>query len=172
MLQKELADFFISINVRGILTCLGIRRTNSSVDQELPPERQQLMVAFNRLYTLLSEDQLKNNPNPPMLTVGARAMTKHIQRQSGGYWGNFNGLSEKQRNDHANAKMKRILDEVIWINIHTLSATTAQQIILEVRQALGYGARWDVMSEFKGLTEPQLEGSNAKKEKANKSSPN
>ena len=80
MLQKELADFFISIGVRGILTCLGIRKTNSSVDLELPPERQQLMVAFNRLYTLLSEDQLKNNPNPPMLTVGARAMTKHIQR--------------------------------------------------------------------------------------------
>ena len=102
MLQKELADFFISIGVRGILTCLGIRKTNSSVDLELPPERQQLMVAFNRLYTLLSEDQLKNNPNPPMLTVGARAMTKHIQRQSGGYWGDFNGYTEKQRNDYAN----------------------------------------------------------------------
>ena len=40
MLQKELADFFISIGVRGILTCLGIRKTNSSVDLELPPERQ------------------------------------------------------------------------------------------------------------------------------------
>lgn len=55
---------------------------------------------------------------------------------------------------------------MIWINIHTLSKTTAYQVILEVRQYVGYGARWDVNYDFKGLTEPQMEGQNAKKEKA------
>ena len=101
-----------------------------------------------------------------MLTVGARAMTKHVQRASGSYWGSINGLNEKQRNDQANFKIRQILDEVVWINIHTLSKTTAFQVILEVRQGVGYGARWDVNYDFKGLTEPQKEDQNAKKKKS------
>jgi len=70
-----------------------------------------------------------------MLTVGARSMTKHSQRQSGDFWGGINGLNEQQRNENANFKIRQILSEVIWINIHTLSKTTSYQVILEVRQS-------------------------------------
>ena len=55
MLQKELTDFLVTIGTRGILTCLGVRKTSSSVDYELLPDRQQLILQFNRLYTLLTE---------------------------------------------------------------------------------------------------------------------
>ena len=89
-----------------------------------------------------------------MLTVGARAMTKHIQRKSGDFWGTVEGLNEQQRNENANFKIKSMLNEVIWINIHTLSKTTSYQVILEVRNGQGYGARWDCNYDFKGLIEP------------------
>lgn len=46
----------------------------------------------------------------------------------------------------------------------TLSRSTADQIIVEVRQSEGFGARWDVSYPFKGLIEPQIEGANAKKQ--------
>ena len=106
MLKGELTDFFVNIQARGILTCLGVRKTESSVDHELPPDRPQIILQFNRLYTLLTEAQLANNPNPPMLTVGARAMTKHVQRASGSFWGTINGLNESQRNENANFKIR------------------------------------------------------------------
>ena len=51
----------------------------------------------------------------------------------------------------------------------TLSRTTADQIIVEVRQSEGFGARWDVNYPFKGLIEPQIEGANAKKQNQPKS---
>ena len=38
-LRKELTDFFVALQPRGILTCLGVRRTSSSIDEELPPEK-------------------------------------------------------------------------------------------------------------------------------------
>lgn len=100
-----------------------------------------------------------------MLSVGARAMTKHIQRKSGSFWGTVEGLNEQQRNENANFKIKSMLNEAVWINIHTLSKTTSYQVIVEVRTSLGYGARWDCNYDFKGLMEPQQEGLNNKKEK-------
>ena len=51
----------------------------------------------------------------------------------------------------------------------TLSRTTADQIIVEVRQSEGFGARWDVNYPLKGLIEPQIEGANAKKQNQPKS---
>mmetsp|Transcript_41573 Transcript_41573/g.54745 ORF Transcript_41573/g.54745 Transcript_41573/m.54745 type:complete len:80 (+) Transcript_41573:451-690(+) len=37
--MQELTDFMVALQPRGILTCLGVRHTNSSVDTELPPEK-------------------------------------------------------------------------------------------------------------------------------------
>ena len=56
LLIKELTDFFFALQPRGILTCLGVRRTNSSTDDELLPEKIHLINQFNRLYTTLTED--------------------------------------------------------------------------------------------------------------------
>ena len=55
-LQKELADFFYMIQPRGIATCLGLRKTPSSIDEELPPIMNQLILQFNRMYTVLTEE--------------------------------------------------------------------------------------------------------------------
>ena len=166
-LQKELTDFFVALQPRGLLTCLGVRRTNSSIDEELPPEKNQLILQFNRLYTLLTDEQLSGNQNPPILTVGARAIQKHMNRANGAFWGPLFGKSDKKRNEQANKKIRELFSRITWINIHTLSRTTAEQIIVELRQSEGFGGRWDVNFTFKGLIEPQIEGANAKKQGQN-----
>ena len=163
-LKRELTDFFVALQPRGILTCLGVRRTNSSIDEELPPEKNQLILQFNRLHTVLTDEQLCGNSNPPILTVGARAIQKHMMRANGAFWGPLFGKSDKKRNDQANKKIRELFARITWINVLTLSRATADQIIVEVRQSEGFGARWDVNYPFKGLIEPQIEGANAKKQ--------
>ena len=98
-LKRELTDFFVALQPRGILTCLGVRRTNSSIDEELPPEKNQLILQFNRLHTVLTDEQLCGNSNPPILTVGARAIQKHLMRANGAFWGPLFGKSDKKRNE-------------------------------------------------------------------------
>jgi len=73
-LQKEFADLLQLMGARGFLTCLGIRKTVSSQDIELPPDKQQMLCSFNRLFTILSPEELCCTTNPPLLTVGARAI--------------------------------------------------------------------------------------------------
>jgi hypothetical protein len=141
-----------------------VRRTSSSVDEELPPEKNQLILQFNRLYTVLTDEQLDGNQNPPILTVGARAIQKHMNRPNGSFWGPLTGKSDKKRNEQANRKIRELFSRVSWINVHTLSRTTANEIIVEIRQSKGFGARWDTCFNFKGLIEPQVEGANAKKQ--------
>jgi len=135
--------------------CLGVRKTKGSQDKNLPPDRACLVDGFTRLYTILSEEELRRNlHNPSQLTIGARAMQKHAHRSSEGFWGQQNGLSEKQRNENSLKTLNTMLDECIWINIHTFNPKTVQ-IILEVRESKGYGARWGVIDcEFRGLVEP------------------
>jgi hypothetical protein len=43
-LQKEIEDFLMSMEQRGVLTCLGVRKTSSSVDTCLPPDKHQLLL--------------------------------------------------------------------------------------------------------------------------------
>ena len=90
-------------------------------------------------------------------------MQKHAPRSSEGYWGPQSGLNDKQRNDNALKTINKILDECVWINIHTLN-TKNTTLMLEVREAKGYGARWALdLNEFRGLVEPQIEGGHDKK---------
>ena len=152
--MQELTDFLIALQPRGILTCLGVRRTSSSVDEELPPEKNQLILQFNRLYTLLTDEQLIGNQNPPILTVGARAIQKHLNRANGAFWGPLTGKSDKKRNEQANRKIRELFSRVTFMNVHTLSRTTADQKIVEIRTPEGFGARWDTDYSFKGLIEP------------------
>ncbi len=84
-------------------------------------------------------------------------MQKHAPRSSEGYWGEHNGLTEKQRNENSLRIMNRLLDECIWINVHTFNQKSVQ-VILEVRDTKGYGGRWTIECEFRGLVEPQIEG--------------
>jgi len=51
-----------------------MRKTVGSSDVGLPPDRTKLLESFNRLYTILTEEEFSRNPNPSLLTQGARAM--------------------------------------------------------------------------------------------------
>lgn len=61
-------------------------------------------------------------------------------------------------------KIKEILNNVCWVNIHTLGRSSTV-ITVEVRTETGYGARWDIPADFRGLVEPQNVDLNAKKNK-------
>lgn len=90
-----------------------------------------------------------------------------MNRANGAFWGPLFGKSDKKRNEQASKKIRELFSRITWINIHTLSRTTAEQIIVELRQSEGFGGRWDVNFTFKGLIEPQIEGANAKKQGQN-----
>lgn len=80
VLQKLICDFLVSIEPRGFLCCLGVRRTVGSYENCLPPDRRDLEYMFNKLNKILPEKDYYDNPNPPILTVGARALQKHASR--------------------------------------------------------------------------------------------
>jgi len=79
--------------------CLGIRQTIASQNSVLPPLKDDLVEMASRLNKPLTEEELNCNPNPSILTVGARAIQKHAARQSpnSSYWvekGSMNGMTE------------------------------------------------------------------------------
>lgn len=102
--------------------------------------------------------------NAPLLTVGARACQKHAVRRKPGesFWGPHQGITEKQRNQIADRKIKSLLDNAVWLSLVTLTKSSAQ-VLVEVRIEEGYGARWDVNYTFRGLLEPQDDSLNRKK---------
>ena len=53
----------------------------------------------------------------------------------------------------ADEKIKDILAKAVWVNLITL-AKNQTQVFLEVRIQEGYGARWGVDYDFRGLLEP------------------
>lgn len=139
----------LSLGVRGVLTCLGIRRTQGSVNSYLPPTREALVRAFKQRHT---KEESKNST----LTVGARALTKHYHRSSEGFWGKSKG-SEDERNALAENILERLLNECVWINVHCLPS---EEPVVEVRVSEGYGARWFIKKQngFRGFLEPMMEG--------------
>ncbi|CAI5725306.1 unnamed protein product [Peronospora destructor] len=71
----------------------------------------------------------RHTPSEP-LTVGARAFSKHCARSSNG------------------------CETATWKNIHSLPHAHAT---MEIRNALGYGARWDAETQmFRGFLEPPM----------------
>jgi hypothetical protein len=82
--QSELFDTFFSgfldnFGDRGILTLLGMRQTQGSLNTHLPPDVSILVNNFSDLQT-------KNSPKSvSILTVGARALCKHSHRASDVY---------------------------------------------------------------------------------------
>ena len=122
-------DFLLNVGPRGVLTMLGQRKTPGS--QDIPwPSIYELTESFNRPHTVLTEEQKQSRKNPPsQLTVGARALTKHCNRSSEGFWGKFRG-TEHQKNADANAKLEEIVKNCVWINVHIIVHT---EIIVECR---------------------------------------
>ena len=130
------------LGFRGILDLLGMKQTVGSVDM-LPPSLSTLWESFQR----------KHKPNAE-LSCGARALSKHCHRDSTSQWWGTSTGSESNKNEHANQVLDKILTDAVWINIHLLPHDVK---VLEVRNQLGYGARWsyDGMM-FRGFLEPQM----------------
>ena len=158
-LQKEICEFLCSLQPSGFLTCLGVRRTVGSQDTVLPPERAEIEHMVNRLNKPLTEEEMRSNPNPSVLTVGGRALQKHAARQSpnASFWigsgESLNGMTELEKNHKAEQVIGGLIDTCQWINIHTLHQNSAV-FVLEIRDALGFGARWEIQGAFRGLIEP------------------
>ncbi|KAF1323481.1 hypothetical protein FI667_g10510, partial [Globisporangium splendens] len=126
---------------RGVLTLLGFRHTAGS--RNVPPlTRVQCLQSFTQIHGKVT------------LTVGARAFTKHCQRSADGWWGELKG-NDAAKNQIALTKVLEILDTAVWKNIHSLPHA---QVTMELRNALGYGARWTAEDQaFRGFLEPQME---------------
>jgi hypothetical protein len=138
----RLASIVQRLEIRGILSLLGVRTTTGSLDR-LPPSRASLLASFS----------IRNSTSgSSKLTTGARALTKHSIRCATSWWGDTNG-GEEYRNALALRAVQCILDNAAWINMHLLPHSVE---ILEVRHTNGYGARWTADgSFFRGFLEPQ-----------------
>ncbi|CAI5729861.1 unnamed protein product [Hyaloperonospora brassicae] len=126
---------------RGILTLLGFQQTVGS--RNVPPLTLcQCLAAFTQRHT----------PNEPLM-VGARAFSKHCARSASGWWGTLEG-NDHAKNARAEKKVRELLACATWKNIHCLPHAHAT---MEIRNALGYGARWDAETQtFRGFLEPPM----------------
>ncbi|KAJ3272268.1 hypothetical protein HDV01_005807 [Terramyces sp. JEL0728] len=126
---------------------LGIRKTVGSIDTMFPPSLNQLLDAFEQ-------------PHSPAdtLTVGSRALSKHVHRSSSGWYGvtRYSGTRD-EKNQAAVQLIRRMIDNAVWLNIHSLPH---EVYVLEIRVTEGYGARWTCVPEirFRGFLEPMMEG--------------
>ncbi len=80
----------------------------------------------------------------------------------------------QEKNDTADKKLQQLLNDVCWVNIHYLPHSL---LVFEIRNRLGYGARWtadgtvrmtclcllcglsadmSLPQEFRGFLEPQM----------------
>jgi hypothetical protein len=136
------------------LTILGLRKTTGS--QEIPwPSVNALKEGFNKPHTVLSAEEILRSKKiiPSKLSVGARALCKHAHRSSEGFWGEPRG-TETLKNEHAGLKAEQILNECVWINVHSLPQN---EFIIECRVEQGYGIRWTIKGAgFRGFLEPQM----------------
>ena len=139
---KVVTSFIEKLGVKGLLVLLGVRHTVGSTEN-FPPDKTVLIKSFNK----------KHNPNAN-LTVGARALSKHVHRDhSAGWWGELKG-SEEEKNEQSLKVLFRILNDAAWINIHSIAGELK---VLEVRCSEGYGARWTCDGkQFRGFLEPQM----------------
>jgi len=85
---------------------------------------------------------------------------KHSERGSK-FWGVMKG-TEEQQNNKANEILQKMLDDCVWINIHFLPHSIQ---IIELRNNRGYGMRWQIGGEFRGLIEPEIEEDDMQKNK-------
>jgi hypothetical protein len=77
-------------------------------------------------------------------------LCKHAGRSSEKFWGEPKG-TELVKNAHAESLADKILNECVWINIHSLPK---EDYIVECRIEAGYGIRWTIAGVFRGFLEP------------------
>mmetsp|Transcript_37128 Transcript_37128/g.54603 ORF Transcript_37128/g.54603 Transcript_37128/m.54603 type:complete len:414 (+) Transcript_37128:29-1270(+) len=149
----------------GIRELLGMRKTVGSTTSSssgflLLPTRKALYKA--------AQEPTKPNAKPPLLSVCARARAKHAHRGTiDCFFGRIKGGNLIQNAD-AEVIVKKLLNEAAWINCHEFGGSDG--MVLEVRVAAGYGARWSVplfdsdkKLKFRGFLEPQMQNGHEKR---------
>jgi hypothetical protein len=146
---QKLADAVVAAGCAHLLLLLGQRRTPASLTdaRAIPPLRAELLASAAALH----------NPAEG-LTVAARALTKHVHRSPGAFWGTV-GSTAADKNAAARAVLERILDEQTWWNVF---GHFQHEVVYEARVPSGHGARWaQGGAEFIGFLEPFLAGEGA-----------
>lgn len=146
---EGLGQILKSLTKKGICTLFKLRRTQGSLCS-FPVGVGTLLKACNNLHAPESSSRL---------TVAGRALSKHAQRSTDGWWGQAQG-PENIKNYRAEKIIMKILNEATWINIHSLPHELP---ILEMRTVEGFGARWLADgSQFRGFLEPQMQDGHTK----------
>ena len=137
----QVRQFLLKLTKFDILKILGLQRTMGSVER-IPPDLYTLWLSFQKI-----------NKKNSILSVGARALSKHCHRSQDNWWGAFTG-TEKEKNQLAIKVLIRILNDISWINIHVLPH---DKYVFEIRCTDGFGVRWSHDGNtFRGFLEPQM----------------
>lgn len=146
--NSELATAFAqSIQQAGIfhmLVLLGQRITPASITDEraIPQTKEHLMKSAMSIYKA-------------GISNCARALTKHVNRYTGEFWGEISG-SEKDKNAKAEKIVLGILENTTWWNVF---GHYKHEIVYEARVESGHGVRWGCDGEdFIGFLEPFTPG--------------
>jgi hypothetical protein len=126
----------------GIRILLGLRSTIGTHRDCFPPDHHTLIQAATVPY--------KPETKPPHLTVASRARAKHAHRGEDQFFGICNG-STQFKNDAAEVIVKKLIHDAVWINIHEFGGV--DNPVIEIRNRLGYGARWEADWNLKGSLE-------------------
>jgi hypothetical protein len=143
-LLRLLAEALVAATIGHVLVLLGQRRTPGSLTdaRAIPPPAEELLRATAR-------------PYHGRLSVGARALSKHLQRSRSGYWGELTG-NDEAKNQRAHEVLQTMLRDATWWNVFE---HYKHQVVFEARVAEGYGARWGRDGQaFIGFLEPFTPG--------------
>jgi len=164
------------IGLSGIPRLLGLRTTAGSVTNAIPVNRETLAVAARaRIIGATTGRKSKGmNSSNRLLSISARALTKHCSRQPSGwvhnYWGTENIImngTDEERNAAAEIVIEKILNSAVWMNVHHAPGGTR---VLELRVVTGHGARWHAAdAAFRGFLEPHSRELATKKKEERKS---
>lgn len=132
---RDVQRLLAAIRPTGVAILLRCRLTPGSITAidrgVVPVARSALLAAFRVPHEA-----------GQVLTVGARALAKHIHRdETESWWGGGGELKGTQaaKNAQAETVIARVLDGAVWCNVHMLPHDI---VTLEYRVAAGYGARW------------------------------
>ncbi|KAK4406262.1 hypothetical protein Sango_0632700 [Sesamum angolense] len=148
-----MASILSGLSYSGVQKLLGFVQTIGTNPESLPPPSS----------TLLSTFLAPTNPDVKgsTLTNGARALAKHANRSSEGYWGALSGngimtrtFCDYEKNKHAMDVIIRLFTQCSWMNMHIVPP---HGIVFEIRNDDGYGARWSGDgTKFIGFLEPYM----------------
>lgn len=140
------------LDIEGVKALLGFRSTIGTIRDALPPPRSLLLASF--------VESSGAEVAGTKLTVGGRALAKHVHRSSSGWWGSFTGNDER-KNELALRNITYLIQHASWMNVHFMPP---ESLVFELRVREGYGARWTADGKkFRGFLEPQMVDGHAKK---------